>query len=193
MNKKTRSILKNIVALIIIAGLLSLVDVGEILNSFTSLSLSQISYLMFISVVLIYVSALKWSLFLTSFAHRVPVLRLFNLYVVGYFVNLLLPSFLGGDAVRSWYVGKKVGQHEAAASTILERYTGFAAMILLAVSFMWFVDLATLQIKLLIFCAFLGLLAITIIGLSPKVEKYFSKVKQLESTIPHIKKNPRCI
>ena len=62
-----------------------------------------------------------------------PVLHLFNLYLVGYFVNLFMPSYLGGDLVRSWYAGKEIGQHEALAATILERYTGFVAMIVLAI------------------------------------------------------------
>ncbi|MEZ4753649.1 MAG: lysylphosphatidylglycerol synthase transmembrane domain-containing protein [Bdellovibrionota bacterium] len=188
MNKKLSSFLKSLLSIAILCALLYLVDLNVLIDSFKNLTAQQIAYLLFISVVLIYVSSLKWSLFLTSFAHRVPVVRLFNLYLVGYFVNLLLPSFLGGDAVRSWYVGKRVGQHQAAAATILERYTGFAAMILLAITFIWFVSLATFEVKILVICAFLGLTAITLLGLSTGVEKVFSHFKSLNSSLPHVKK-----
>ncbi|MCB0317123.1 MAG: flippase-like domain-containing protein [Bdellovibrionales bacterium] len=201
MNTKIKSILKNIIALALILALFSFVNIKELFNSFANLTILQFSYLMFISIVLVYISALKWSLFLSSFSSpnrktntvssevgEIPVLRLFNLYLVGYFVNLLLPSFLGGDAVRSWYVGKKVGQHEAAAATILERYTGFAAMILLASGFIWFVKQANLEIKLLVGAAFAGLIVITFIGLSTKVSSYFLRYQQIEGVMKHFKK-----
>jgi uncharacterized protein (TIRG00374 family) len=59
------------------------------------------------------------------------------LYLLGYFVNLLMPSSLGGDLVRSVYVGKNVDKVRAVSATLLERYTGFLAMVAIASIAIW--------------------------------------------------------
>jgi uncharacterized protein (TIRG00374 family) len=74
------------------------------------------------------ISAFKWQLFISYLSSKVKLSKLFALYLSGYFVNLLFPSYIGGDALRSYYVGKKVGQHQALSATMLERYTGLLAM-----------------------------------------------------------------
>lgn len=78
---------------------------------------------------------------------------------MGYFFNLLFPSFVGGDAARSWYLGKNHGQREAAVATFLERYSGLFAMLSLSVIFMWFSPVITADVRitvLLIFVLFVG-------------------------------------
>jgi uncharacterized protein (TIRG00374 family) len=150
--------------------------------------LQAILYLGLLAVLLIYISSLKWQYFLEALGSHVSVFHLFRLYMVGYFINLVVPSYVGGDAVRSWYAGKKVGQHEAATATILERYTGFVAMVVLALSFVWFVDLVTIEIKLAVVGIALGLIAITLLALSPGLLNQFDKISQLRPIIKHVKK-----
>jgi hypothetical protein len=108
--------------------------------------------------------------------------------MVGYFINLVVPSYVGGDAVRSWYAGKKVGQHEAATATILERYTGLVAMVFLAVSFVWFVDLVTIEIKAAVVCVALGTIGVTVTALSPKLIGLLERIKQARPALKHVRK-----
>jgi uncharacterized protein (TIRG00374 family) len=183
-----KKILKNAIALIILAVLIYLADVRQLWAALSNLSLEAVGILLAVAAVLIYISALKWKLFLHKLGSDVPVLRLFNLYLVGYFVNLLLPSYLGGDAVRSWYAGKKVGQHEALTATILERYTGIVAMVTLAFVFMWFVAQVTWQIKLAVIIVALGLLTITIVALSDKLLEFLGRFSQLQPVLKHLRK-----
>ncbi|MBN8549814.1 MAG: flippase-like domain-containing protein [Deltaproteobacteria bacterium] len=183
-----KTILKNVLALLLLSGLIYMVNVKELWAALAQLTLESIFGLALLSVALIYVSALKWKLFLEYLGSQVSTLRLFLLYLVGYFVNLLMPSYLGGDIVRSWYVGKKVGQHEALAATILERYTGIVAMVALAFTCMWFVSLATVQIKFAVVVVALGLITITVLALSPRPMQMLERYKRLEPVLKNIRK-----
>lgn len=181
-------IAKNIAALVILVGLLLLVDFRELLKALAQLSLTSVFGLAVLSVALIYVSALKWGYFLEFLGSKVAVLRLCALYLVGYFVNLLMPSYLGGDLVRSWYVGKKIGQHEALAATILERYTGILAMVTLAFGFMWFVSLVTWQIKLAVIAVALGLAVVTVVALAEAPARHLERYAFLRPILKNTKK-----
>lgn len=167
--------LKYIFAVLVLGILVYFVDVRELWQALSELTYEIVLYLALLSVALIYISALKWKLFIEAFNAQASVARLFQLYLVGYFVNLLAPSYVGGDIVRSWYLGKRVGQHEALAATILERYTGFVAMVSLSFVFMWSVERVTFEIKLVVFMVALGLLAITVLALSEKMLVWFER------------------
>jgi len=88
-----------------------------------------------IVVVMFWVSCLKWRLFLRSHASDIPMHRLMTLYVIGYFFNNFLPSNVGGDAVRSYMLGRRIKSQGRAFSTVfLERFAGLLAMVSMAVS-----------------------------------------------------------
>lgn len=183
-----KRLIKTVVAVVLLTLLFLAVDLRELWTALRHLTLTNIAYLLLISVGLVYVSALKWSYFLAAFGNGVSVLRLFNLYMLGYFVNLILPSFVGGDAARSYYLGKKVGHHEALAATILERYTGLVAMVILSFGFMWFVDLVTLQIKIAVICVSLGLVGLTVLSLEARLLNWLGEFKHMALMAKHARK-----
>ncbi|MCO6432023.1 MAG: flippase-like domain-containing protein [Deltaproteobacteria bacterium] len=183
-----KRIIKNSIAAIIIGFLLYLAGPRELLQTLSQLTAATFAYLMLISFLLIHVSVLKWQLFLQHFSERVSSFRLFNLYLTGYFVNLILPSYLGGDAVRSFYIGKRVGQHEAAAATILERYTGIVAMLLFAFVFMWQVEAVTWQIKGAVVACLAALFTGTIFVLSRGMLQLAGRITVLKPAVPHLDK-----
>ncbi len=180
--------LKVAVAVLILASLIYHVDARELIRVLKNLTIESALWLFLISVALIYISALKWSYFLTAFGTRIKVLTLFNFYLVGYFVNLVLPSYLGGDAVRSWYAGKKSGQHEALAATVLERYTGLVAMVFLAMLFMWNVPAVTFQIKCAVILIATGILVFTILALSAQTLSLVKRMPYIQAFLPHFQK-----
>ena len=183
-----KQLAKYLFAFFVLALLFFAVDLRALGSALTHLNFANISFLLIISVVLIYISALKWGLFLENLGMPTGVWRLFCLYLLGYFVNLILPSFVGGDAVRSWYLGKKVGQHEALSSTILERYTGFVAMIALAFAVMWFVPTVTLEMWLIVSVAVIGLVIGTWLCLSERVPIILEQIELVQRFVPHIVK-----
>jgi len=188
MPKSQKRMLKTCLGILILGLLFLFVDVGQLFSNLSGLTPGIIVYLFLISILLIYISALKWQYFIESFKVKVSALKLFNLYLLGYFVNLFAPSYLGGDAVRSWYIGKKVGQHEAFTATILERYTGLVAMVTLALVFVWFVDIVTIELRISIIVIAIGLLVITFMALSPKTFRWVQKIPRLEPVCKSIEK-----
>ena len=118
------------VALVIL--LLYAVDFRSLLAAFSDISLGDLALLALIAAILIFVSVLKWRIFLARLGITASVVHLYRLYLVGYFVNLIMPSYVGGDLVRSLYVGAHVDRAHSVSATLLERYTGFVAMVLMA-------------------------------------------------------------
>ena len=82
--------------------------------------------------VLLATSCAKWKVLLDAQGCRVPFLFLIRVYLIGYYFSNLLPSMVGGDIVRLYYAGKRVGSHgHAAASIFLERFTGILLLLAL--------------------------------------------------------------
>jgi hypothetical protein len=121
------------VGLLAFVLLIFLSGTDEVLNTLYSVKPFPFAIFMFISVLLILVSILKWRVLLRFFGGSATLSELFALYLMGYFINTFFPSQIGGDAVRSWSLGKRVGQRIAFSATILERATGFFMMVMLGV------------------------------------------------------------
>lgn len=179
---------KYLLAFAILGVLIYLVDLRNLISVFREITVESLVYLLLLSVALIYVSAVKWSLFVEALGERVSVFSLCKLYCVGYFVNLLLPSFIGGDVARSFYVGKRIGQHESAAATILERYTGLVAMVTLGCVLMWFSPLVSWQVRCAVGFVAVGLGIVTVCALSPRSIQYASKIPGIHPLVTSLNK-----
>ena len=145
-----------VVGLLLLVGLLYMFGFGDVVTALSSIGLADLVILFALSVPLIYVSVVKWRAFLSHLGIEARVGHLFQLYLVGYFVNLIMPSALGGDIVRSLYVGRNVDRVRAVSATLLERYTGCVAMIAMALGAVWWAPQATPGIRfavVLVACA----------------------------------------
>jgi glycosyltransferase 2 family protein len=79
--------------------------------------------------VAIAVSAWKWGLVLAWRCRPLPYRRLFRHYLVGLFFNNILPTSVGGDAVRAWEAARDTADvPEAVGSVITERLVAGAAL-----------------------------------------------------------------
>lgn len=79
------------------------------------------------------VSAYQWRTLLRAELIHQDVAELINLYLVGIAFNHLLPTNVGGDAVKAFYVGRQTHNAVGAVTTsILCRLTGFCGMVLVA-------------------------------------------------------------
>jgi uncharacterized protein (TIRG00374 family) len=75
-------------------------------------------------------STWRWQILLRAEGIRVPLRRLLALYLEGMFFSLCLPTAVGGDVVRGYRIWHLTRAGEGAVASILvERVTGFVAMI----------------------------------------------------------------
>lgn len=86
-------------------------------------------------------SVLRWLAIVRSFGMRTPVGTLFRICMIGYFFNLLLPSAIGGDVARAYYLAKRErhGLTTALTTTAVDRLAGLSAMLIIALTanFFW--------------------------------------------------------
>lgn len=188
--------LKILIALIIFCSLFFVVKIEDLISSFKEVTLTEFSILMLVSIVLVWISAIKWQIFLEFFGEKRSTFKLFSYYLIGYFVNLIVPSYIGGDVVRSLYASKSKTQ--GILSTILERLTGLIAMVTLGVVFVNFTPIVQ-ELKLTIFIIagviLLGLIPIfsdkffNIFTKLPVVKKFKPKLEQVKTSLVLAKNN----
>jgi len=79
------------------------------------------------------VNALRWSVILAAGRGPVPGTRsLMKLLLVGLFFNQVLPTGVGGDAVRAWRCRKLgIGLGAAVRSVLLDRASGYLVMVVI--------------------------------------------------------------
>lgn len=78
-------------------------------------------------------SSKRWQLLARPLGFGESYLRFRQLFYIGTFFNLFLPSSVGGDVVRAWKLAEEPAQRPAAfASVIADRVNGVLAMLILA-------------------------------------------------------------
>ena len=104
--------------------------------------------------------------------------------LIGAFFNQVLPSSIGGDAVRLWLVGRNAGWKAAAYSVFVDRVIGIVALtIVIAIGLPWSYRLigdphgraALLVIDLSAFAVGGGFLAL---GLLPWPQRFLPRLRQ---------------
>ena len=81
----------------------------------------------------VYISVLRWSIFLRNYDIVVGKLKLCSIYSISTFFNNFLPTTIGGDAYKIIHLGKKIKnkKKEIVSSIILERGSGFFSLFLI--------------------------------------------------------------
>jgi glycosyltransferase 2 family protein len=79
------------------------------------------------------ISVIRWKGLLAAEGIRLPLWRLTLVYFEAAFFNLFLPTLIGGDIVRGYTIYRITHGHDASiASILVDRLSGFAAMVVIA-------------------------------------------------------------
>ncbi len=109
------------------------VDIGALLETFAGANPLYLFLLFAILYLNTVISAWKWSMLLKADGIRLPLIKLVNSYLIGTFMNLFLPSNIGGDAYRVIDVGRKSKRTaHTFASVLVDRLSGFVALVTIA-------------------------------------------------------------
>lgn len=122
--------------------------------------------------------AWKWQLLLRARGIEVSFSRCFSIYLAGMFANLWLPTNIGGDTLRVSLLSRTSGASasDAFASVLLDRLSGFAALLLLAMlgllgsgatSGQW----PLVAVSLAVFCVVIGALLLLPRASHPKIKR----------------------
>jgi uncharacterized membrane protein YbhN (UPF0104 family) len=79
------------------------------------------------------VSTLRWRILARALGFERPMRQLTGMYFIGMYFNLLLPTSVGGDVVRAWYLdGGSKRRLAAFVSVFLDRVSGLMVLVSMA-------------------------------------------------------------
>jgi uncharacterized protein (TIRG00374 family) len=113
-------------------GLLYLLFRGMDFKTFWE-TVSSVSYGTMLVILLLLLSiqtlsTLRWHIILSK-DYKMPFSRLFSTYFIGMYFNNFLPTLVGGDLVKAYYIYRETGKGGVSmASIFLDRYSGFTAL-----------------------------------------------------------------
>jgi uncharacterized protein (TIRG00374 family) len=81
--------------------------------------------------------AWRWWLVLTITGADVPLSTAIQQYLIWVFVNNFLPSTVGGDMAKVYYIGRQHGYRAVAASVVVDRVLGVGILAILATAAAW--------------------------------------------------------
>jgi uncharacterized membrane protein YbhN (UPF0104 family) len=79
------------------------------------------------------VSSIRWHMLARPLGFHRPLAHLVSFYFIGMFFNLVLPTSVGGDVVRAWYLDARSGRRLAAfLSVFVDRLSGLLVLLSMA-------------------------------------------------------------
>ena len=111
------------------------VDIAELGQTFKRLSISSFLLALFVFVGGLSLIALRWWIFMRAQEIRIPLSMAIKLTYLGQFFTNFMPSAVGGDLVRAWYVSKHTDKKlQAALGVAVDRVIGLISTFILAIS-----------------------------------------------------------
>ena len=156
-------LLRIVVSAVLLARIASRTDWDQLGSGFAGLR-----WELWLAAVLVLIgaqilSAWRWKHYTDQLELPNSVRRLTSFYFIGMFFNLMLPTSVGGDVVRAWYLDGKSGRRVPAfTSVILDRLNGLVVLVALAcvgvaISPLALPDWITWSVYGIASCAVLGL------------------------------------
>jgi len=136
MNKRPRRTLLVLLQLLVSAALLFFllrqIDLAKLIAIWGGLRQPFLWLALALQLGGVLISALKWWLLLRASGQPTPYFWAVRIYLIGQFFSNFLPTQIGGDAVRVYYLTRRIGRPATAiASVFVERITGFLALTLI--------------------------------------------------------------
>ncbi|RME99324.1 MAG: UPF0104 family protein [Chloroflexi bacterium] len=135
MNKKQLiNILKIVVSIGLLAFIFSNLDLKLLLNVIRQANPWWLLAALCTVLLGVFWRSLRWHILLNAIGVRVPVLELTAIYFIGFLFNNLLPSGLGGDAIRMMELNRH-SEHasDAVTSVLVDRMIGLYGLQTLAI------------------------------------------------------------
>ena len=132
MKNKIIILIKVSVSASLLYLLISAMDTDKLISTATSVGWSYIFSMLLILFVIQVIAIFRWWLVLKRDVEVSPKM-VGSLVFVGLFFNNFLPTIVGGDAVKGYYLYRHIDRGDVTFTSILvDRYSGFTALMFLA-------------------------------------------------------------
>ena len=132
ISNRTNFVFKATLSVLFLAVILYHIDLQKIYFRLTTVNLFFVFLTILFNAIGVFVSVLKWDLFLSAQKILQSFRRLHALYYIGFFFNNFLPSMVGGDFVRVLNTSHEKGFAKALSAVLCERTVGLITMCSLA-------------------------------------------------------------
>ncbi len=131
MNWKT--LLKLIFTIVLLLVLGYQLNLGELFSVIGSASPRLLLVAILLQLIGTFISVLRWKIILAYFTVKISYIETLRIVFMGNFFNLFLPSAIGGDVFRAYYVyrSSRSGLSQMLTTTFLDRSAGLFALLLI--------------------------------------------------------------
>lgn len=124
--------LRVLVSVALLGAVLAYADFGEVAQVIRQGEWGWLVVAAGLMAVCVVVGALRWWLLLEGAGIHLPARRSIRPYALSFVLNLILPTAVAGDAVRTWVVGRRSGRLlGATAATLVDKLTALTCLFVL--------------------------------------------------------------
>lgn len=133
MKKHLLTIAKLAISIALITWVFGGIDFGDVLAKFAKARIPWLGLAALFFGVIVVLGTARWQLVLQSLAVSLPLGTTLRLFLIGMFFNQTLPSSIGGDATRVFYLWRAGTDVQTALnSVLLDRIVGLIILVLVA-------------------------------------------------------------
>ena len=135
LNKHVFFLLKILVSLVVVFVLYSNANADAFVALIVNMDLSVVLIAMFIQLSHVFLAAYRWKFILERMFVKVDYVDILSFQWAGYFFNQAMPSSVGGDAFRIYYLQKNDSSslRNSAISVLLDRIVGVIGLAILVI------------------------------------------------------------
>jgi len=174
MNRNLKFFLKLFLSITILYFLIKGIDINQSIKT-----LSRINPTVFILMIIIYLMgqelcAKKWSIIAAKLGFKCKLSQYSSYYFTGMFFNLFLPTSVGGDATKAYYLYKndiESSKIDALFSVFMDRLTGIIVLVFICFLGLFFAPAHFLSLYIKIFATLGFTVTLLLVLLFPKIKK----------------------
>ncbi len=107
------------------------IDTAELYDTAASVNPLSVIFVALLFATVQAISTYRWGSILAKDV-KLPYRRLLSIYYIGMFFNNFMPTMVGGDIIKGYYLYKETGRGDISlASIFMDRYSGFSALIIM--------------------------------------------------------------
>lgn len=139
MKKLVLNFIRIAISIGLLVYLILLADLPKIVYLMKNLKPVAVLLAFSASIMSLFFLSIRWHLLIKSYGMKIKFQKLFIFYLIGLFFNNFLPTSIGGDLGRAYYLSRDSGNQSASIGTVFfERIIGLLATLSLAfVSLFW--------------------------------------------------------
>jgi uncharacterized protein (TIRG00374 family) len=134
MRKALSLFIKAAVSGVLLYFTLVAVNIGAVKDRLANIDASWIALGLLALLLQVFMQATRWRKIVIRCGAALALAKAFRFNMIATFFNQTLPSSVGGDAVRIWFIGKESNWRTGAYSVLLDRAIGVVALALLVIA-----------------------------------------------------------